>query len=149
MTNVRSRDLMRSDKPADGDGNIRDLPRRQTGAPRRPDDGSEQASTLIRRFAFESTREIDRLIDDLQKLRHKLDAEGNRVQRDIADYVSLSHSIVQLTQIVSDSMGHVRRFSDAPSAGMDPRNNSVILTAIEQELTRPHEIAPPSPGEAS
>ena len=148
MSTIKTRDLARGDKLADFEGNIRDLPRRPSGAPRRPDDASEQTATLIRRFALESTREIDRLIDDLQKLRQKLELEGNRVQRDIADYVSLSQSVVQLTQIVSDSMVHVKRFSDAPSAGMDGRN-AVILTAIEQELSRPHELAAPGSGEPS
>jgi len=148
MSNIRTRDLTRSDKPADFEGNIRDLPRRQTGAPRRPEDANEQTATLIRRVAFESTREIDRLIDDLQKLRQKLEVEGSRVQRDLADYVSLNQSVVQLTQIVSDGMIHVKKFSDLPSAGMDGRN-AVILTAIEQELARPHEIAAPGSGEPS
>jgi hypothetical protein len=148
MSNVKTRDLTRGDRPAELEGNIRDLPRRQSGAPRRPDDASEQTTTLIRRFAHESTREIDRLIDDLQKLRQKLEFESNRVQRDIADYVSLSHSVVQLTQIVSDSMVHVRKFPDAPATGMDGRN-AVILTAIEQELSRPHELAAPGAAEPS
>jgi len=146
MSTIKTRDLARGDKLADFEGNIRDLPRRPSA--RRPDDASEQTATLIRRFALESTREIDRLIDDLQKLRQKLELEGNRVERDIADYVSLSQSVVQLTQIVSDSMVHVKRFSDAPSAGMDGRN-AVILTAIEQELSRPHELAAPGSGEPS
>jgi len=35
-----------------------------------------------------------------------------------------------------------------PGAGMDGRN-AVILTAIEQELARPHEIAAPGSGEPS
>ena len=73
MSTIKTRDLTRSDKPVDFEGNIRDLPRRQTGAPRRPEDANEQTATLIRRVAFESTREIDRLIDDLHKLRQKLD----------------------------------------------------------------------------
>ena len=61
---------------------------------------------------------------------------------------SLNQSVVQLTQIVSDGMVHVKKFSDQPSAGMDGRN-AVILTAIEQELARPHEIAAPGSGEPS
>jgi len=121
MTNIRPRDL----KSADLHGNIRELARRQIGAPRRPDDTSEQASNFIRRVALESVGAIDRLIDDLKNLRGKLEDEGNRVQRDVATYASLSQSVVQLANIVSDSMTHVKTFSDF-SIGIDARNSAIL-----------------------
>ena len=34
--------------------------------------------------------------------------QGNRVQRDIVEYASLSQSVVQLTKIVSEGMTHVK-----------------------------------------
>jgi dsDNA-specific endonuclease/ATPase MutS2 len=70
---------------------------------------------LLRQVSLQSTREVDRLIDDLRRLREKLEEQGNRVQRDIVEYASLSQSVVQLTKIVSEGMTHVKRVPDAPS----------------------------------
>ena len=69
----------------------------------------------IRSAAAKVKREVDRLIDDLKRLREKLEEQGNRVQRDIVEYASLSQSVVQLTKIVSEGMTHVKRVPDAPS----------------------------------
>jgi hypothetical protein len=116
MSDVKARDVTRSNKPPGFEGTVRDLPRQQSSSvPRRPDDKGEQASALIGRITLASTHEIDRLVDDLKSLRGKLEDEGSRVQRDIADHSSLSQSVIQLTKIVSDSMAHVKEVSDAPS----------------------------------
>ena len=116
MSDVKARDLTRSNKPPGFEGTVRDLPRQQSSiVPRRPDDKGEQASALIGRITLESTHEIERLVDDLKSLRGRLEDEGSRVTRDIADHLSLSHSVIQLTKIVSDSMAHVKDISDAPS----------------------------------
>jgi hypothetical protein len=133
MSNVKPRDLTRNEKLGEFEGNIRDLPRPPSSAFRRPDDDTGEPAGLIRRSALESTGEIDRLIDNLQKLRGKLEDDGNRVQRDIVEYVSLSQSVVQMTKIVSDSMVYVKKPSVEPSSDMGARN-SVILTAIGREL---------------
>jgi hypothetical protein len=109
MSNGTPREATPNGRPTD-DGNVRDLPRRQSGLPRRAEDLNEQAATTVQRVAFETTREIDRLMDDLHKLRSKLENDGNRIQRDIADYVTLSQSVVQLTKIVSDSMSNTKEF---------------------------------------
>ena len=68
-------------------------------------------STLLEQVSGTSTKEIDNLIGDLQALRKKLQADSNRIQRDIAEYASLSQSVMQLTKIVSDS---VKKLPDAP-----------------------------------
>ncbi len=102
-------------RPAD-DGNVRDLPKRYSGAPRRPEEMNEQTAATLQRVAFETTREIDRLMDDLHKLRTKLENDGNRIQHDIAEYVALSQSVVQLTKIVSDSMANAKEFDARPRA---------------------------------
>ena len=77
------------------------------------DHSGEQASSFIGGVALESTRQIDQLIDDLNKLRQRLEDEGNRLQRDFADHSSFSKSVIQLTQIVSDGMAHVKSSSSA------------------------------------
>ena len=119
MSILKSRELARSGRQAEIEGNIRELVRQQGGAIRQPEAASEQAtselSNLLRQVSLQSTGEVDRLIDDLRRLRDKLEEQGNRVQRDIVEYAALSQSVVQLTKIVSDGMTHVRRVPDAPS----------------------------------
>jgi hypothetical protein len=116
MSNVNARDATRNDQPPRVGATIRDLPPQQrSDTPRRPDDKGGQASALMERVTLESTLEIDRLIDDLNKLRRRLENEGNRLQRDFADHSSFSQSVIQLTKIVSDSMAQVEVVSDAPS----------------------------------
>ena len=138
MSIQKPRDLMRSDKPAKSN-----IPPQQSDAFGRPNDKGAQASSLMDRVTLESTLEIDRLIDDLQKLRSKLEVEGNRVRRDIADHSTLSQSVIQLTKIVSDSMAHVRGDSSPPRVSQirnrsdrDPTHAETqipaFLTAIEQ-----------------
>ena len=141
MSNLKPRDLARSDKSSAS--NIRG-PQQQTGTFGRSDDKGAQASALIDRVTLESTLEIDRLIDDLNKLRRKLEDESNRLQRDLADHSSFGHSVIQLTQIVSDSMAHVKRNPSPPSISQIPENRSdrdptnaethipAFLTSIEQ-----------------
>jgi hypothetical protein len=97
---------------------MQDLLRRESGTIRRGDDSSSDPATsdlsaLLRQVSIDSTREIDRLIDDLKTLRGKLEDDGNRVQREIVGYVSLSQSVIQLTKIVSESMSHVKKLPDA------------------------------------
>ena len=111
MINLNPRDLVRSDKSAAS--NIKDLPPQQQSVFGRPNDTGEQASSFIGGVALESTRQIDQLIDDLNKLRQRLEDEGNRLQRDFADHSSFSKSVIQLTQIVSDGMAHVKSSSSA------------------------------------
>jgi hypothetical protein len=119
MSILKSRELARSGNKAEIEGNIRELVRQQSSAIRQSDPASEQAtsdlSNLLRQVSLQSTREVDRLIDDLKRLREKLEEQGNRVQRDIVEYASLSQSVVQLTKIVSEGMTHVKRVPDAPS----------------------------------
>jgi len=98
----------------DAEGNIRDL--RDSAAPRQSEnnDGEMTANDLamlLGRVSGTSTREIDNLIGELQTLRKKLQTDSNRLQRDIADYASLSQSVMQLTKIVSDS---VKKLPDGP-----------------------------------
>ena len=145
MSNLKPRDLTRRDKSAVA--NIQDLPPQQSDAFGRPDDKGGQASSLMERVTLESTLEIDRLIDDLTKLRRRLEDEGNRVQRDLADHSSFSQSVIQLTQIVSDSMAHVKWESSPPSLSQIPVNRSdrdptdtethipAFVAALERELS--------------
>ena len=143
MSNLKPRDLTRRDKSAVA--NTQDLSEQKIGVFGRTDDKGAQASTLINRVTLESTFEIDRLIDDLSKLRRRLEDEGNRVQRDLADHSAFSQSVIQLTKIVSDSMVHVKADANPPSVSQiqnrsdrDPTDTEAqiptFLTALEREL---------------
>ena len=129
MSNLKPRDLARSDKSSAS--NSRGLPQQQIGAFGRPDDKGAQASSLMEGVTLESTLEIDRLIGDLNKLRRRLEDEGDRVQRDLADHSAFSQSVIQLTKIVSDGMSHVKEIPDAPSIIDTKADIPAFLAAIE------------------
>ena len=135
MSTLKSREFARSGEQNEIEGNIRELVRQQGGTIHRPDVAGEQAtnelSNLLREVSLHSTREVDRLIDDLKRLREKLEMQGNRVHRDIVEYASLSQSVVQLTKIVSEGMTHVKRVPDA--------------SGIATEMLQPMDSAPSQP----
>jgi hypothetical protein len=58
-----------------------------------------------------SIGEIDNLISELHTLRRKLQTDGDRIQRDIAQYAQLSQQVMQLTTIISDSVSKLPRGS--------------------------------------
>jgi hypothetical protein len=72
-------------------------------------EGDVGLASMISQISFQSIQEIDRLIDGLQGIRRKLDDDGDRIQREIAKYASFSHSIVDLTKIVTDGMTSIAR----------------------------------------
>jgi hypothetical protein len=76
----------------------------------------EHLGNLLRQLSRTSLSEIDSLISELQTLRRKLQADGDRIERDIANYAELSHQVMQLTTIISDS---VKKLPGAP--GISPR----------------------------
>lgn len=114
MSTVKPREQTRSNKPAEIKEPVWNV-ELQSSTVGKPEDTGKQASTLISQVSLASTREIDRLIHDLKTLRDKLENDSDRIQSDIVEYASLSQSAVQLTKIVTDSVAHVKRTSDAPS----------------------------------
>lgn len=122
MNFVKPREAEAIEKSAETEveGKIRDLIRRDGAAIRQQtdSDGDSLASnvgSLLRRVSGTSTQEIDNLIRELQTLRERLQADGNRVQREIVEYAALSQSVMQLTKIISESVTQVKRLPDAPS----------------------------------
>jgi DNA anti-recombination protein RmuC len=65
---------------------------------------AEELAALLRRVSEAPTREIEKLINQLQRLRTQLQNAGNRIQRDIERYTELSQQTMQLTVIISDSV---------------------------------------------
>jgi len=64
----------------------------------------EQLGNLLRQISKTSVGEIDGLLGELQTLRRKLQTDGDRIQRDIAEHAELSQQVMQLTKIISDSV---------------------------------------------
>ncbi|HKA79553.1 MAG TPA: hypothetical protein VKD43_05940 [Xanthobacteraceae bacterium] len=88
-------------------------------APRRRPQPTEpdltgHVGTLMRRVSDSSLRDIDDLIDRLQRRREQLLAESERVQREIIEYAKLSQTTMQSTKIISESLAHFNKVPDAP-----------------------------------
>lgn len=60
--------------------------------------------TLLREVSKVSMDEIDHLIIELQTLRRKLQTDGERIERDITEYATLSAQATQLTKIVFEGV---------------------------------------------
>jgi hypothetical protein len=137
MSILKPRGLQRSDKPADVEVNIRDLVRQQRSAVRQSNNNSEDAArelaSLVNRVSGDATREVDHLIGGLSHVRQKLDDEAARIHHDIVEFASLSQSVVQLTNIVSDGMTHVAKVAEAPGIAEDtPASDPAAIGPEEQ-----------------
>ena len=96
---------------------LRDSVHREAATPRRaPDSGNEAVANnlgaMLQRVAGSSQHEIDRLVHELQSLRDLLETEGERVQREIAEYVQLSKSSMQSTKIIAEGLAHWKSVAD-------------------------------------
>jgi hypothetical protein len=65
-------------------------------------------SDLLNRVSQNSASEIDSLIGEFQRVRKKLQADGERIRRQIEEYDELSQQVMQLTKIISESVGKLR-----------------------------------------
>lgn len=95
------------------EGEIREFVRRDVAFLRRPRndvDGApeqpvaENLNALIRRVSGASMDEIDRVISELQSVRGMLQAEGDRINREIAGYASLNHAAMTAMKVIGDSL---------------------------------------------
>ncbi len=59
---------------------------------------------MIERIAGASFDEIDRVIAELQVMKDMLRQEGERVQREIVGYASLSHSATTSMKVIPESL---------------------------------------------
>ena len=69
---------------------------------------SEKLGTLLRQISKTSIDEVDSLIVELKTLHKKLQTDGDRIQRDIAEHAELSQQVMQLTKIIFDSVKKLR-----------------------------------------
>ncbi len=96
---------------AEVEGEIREFVRRDVSVFRRtPADGandiaaSDNINSLIQRVSGASIMEIERVITELTSVRDMLRSEGERVQREIAGYASLSQAAMTSMKIIADSL---------------------------------------------
>lgn len=119
MSIVKQRGSVGMDRSAEAEleGKIHELVRRDSNAVRQTDSDSEIAtrnlSDLLHRVSANSASEIDNLISELRLLREKLQADGNRVERDIVEYAALSQSVIEMTKIIVESMLQVKKLPPA------------------------------------
>jgi hypothetical protein len=117
MTVIRPERLSEIDEAAaavsqtnEVEGEIREFVRRDVSAFRRSrqDSGSDAAveniSSLIQRVSASSVSEIDRVVTELNGVREMLRSEGERVQREITNYASLSQAAMASMKVITDSL---------------------------------------------
>ena len=72
-------------------------------------------SELLGRVSNNSTGQIDNLVGDFQQLREKLRTDGERIQRELEEYNTLSEMVMQMTKTISESVEKVRASADRPT----------------------------------
>jgi hypothetical protein len=65
---------------------------------------AENLGTLFRQMTKLSIIEVDSLIDELQRLRKKLETDGDVIERAIAQHSEHSQGVMQLTTIIADNV---------------------------------------------
>ena len=104
------------------EGEIREFVRRDVSVFRRPrgEGGGEMAvdniNSLIQRVAGQSLSEIDHVIGELTRVRDMLRSEGERVQREISGYASLSQAAMTSMKIIADSLAQWKPNPQQPSS---------------------------------
>jgi hypothetical protein len=76
--------------------------------------GAGDLTSLVERAEASSACEIDHVITELKILRERLEATGERVQRELVEYTTLSESTLQSINVISECLRH--RFPKAPQS---------------------------------
>ncbi|HZP78728.1 MAG TPA: hypothetical protein VFB45_21505 [Pseudolabrys sp.] len=121
MSAIKERDAEQA--AAAFEGEIREFVRKDVSFLRRPrqdaqadNSAADSVNSAIRRVSASSMEEIDRVILELQKVRDMLRHEGERVQREISGYASLSHSAMTAMKVIADSL---EQWKSAPPPRQD------------------------------
>jgi hypothetical protein len=107
------------------EGEIRAFVRRDMSGFRRPRVEStnevpiDGINSAIDRVAGASVAEIERVIVELTRVRDMLRNEGERVQREITGYASLSHTAMTSMKVIADSLAHWK--TQTPQTGQSSR----------------------------
>lgn len=69
---------------------------------------ADAVNMYLKQVSAGSCSEIDSLIGDLRGLREKLVADRGRIEQDVAEFATLNQSVIQLADVVSDSVAQVK-----------------------------------------
>jgi hypothetical protein len=98
------------------EGQIREFVRRDNppihGSMEASESAVNEVCSLVQRVAGTSLGEIDNMIAELQKLRVFLVSEGERLQRELADYGKLTRATLRSSRIVTDSLPSCNLIAD-------------------------------------
>ena len=124
MTIVRARHEDRLGPAPEVEAEIRELARRGI-AQVRSESGSEVSvgnlNSLIQRVSGTSVLEIEKLIDEQQTLRDYMQNEGQRVQREIAEYAHMSQAATKSTKIIAESLAQWKQTGESARASDQDR----------------------------
>jgi hypothetical protein len=115
----KTRETVEHDQPAEMDveAEIREFVRRDvvTNRERQPENESEMVSinSVLQRATTASVQEIDKLITELQTLRHMLHSKGAQVQREIVQYSTLTTAALHSTKVIAESLTQLKKGPDA------------------------------------
>jgi methyl-accepting chemotaxis protein len=76
---------------------------------------SENLGDLLDRVTNKSAGEINSLIGEFERLRGKLQTDGECIKREIEEYRALSQQVMELTKGISESVQKVRASVDRPT----------------------------------
>jgi hypothetical protein len=79
----------------------------------REDGAAGDPGSVMQRVAKTALQEIDEVLAELRRRRENLISESARVQREIIEYVKLSQSAVQSTQIITQRLSSLKNVPDA------------------------------------
>lgn len=69
---------------------------------------ADSVTKYLQRTSAVSCSELDALISEMRRLREKLVADGGRIERGVAEFAALNQAVVRLTEVVSDSVAHIK-----------------------------------------
>jgi hypothetical protein len=123
MAFCKLRNIVEDDQPAETEveGEIREFVRRDivTNLGRPPENESEivanSINSVLQRATTTSVQEIDKLITELQTLRHMLHSKSAQVQREIVQYSTLTTAALHSTKIIAESLTQLKKAPDAPT----------------------------------
>ena len=111
MNSITPGQLADEDLPsaAGFEGEIREFVRKDVAPWRRRQEAASEApgesiSMLVQRVAGASMHEIDNVMDELRTMRDFLRTEGERVQREVAGYATLSQTAAASVKSISETM---------------------------------------------
>lgn len=102
------------------EGEIRDLVRRDSSFWRRRaetahgSEAVESVNSLIQRVSGATVDEIDRVMNELTTLRDLLRSEGDRINRELSGYATLSQSAMASMKVIAESLAALKPSSASP-----------------------------------